>query len=79
MATTFPFEKDIFEEPTKRELDVLELVAQGLRDKEVASQLYITVSTVIAHMRNIRKKLLVPNRMQAVIKAHQIGWLPRHR
>ncbi len=50
---------------TRREREVLELVAEGLTNKEIAARLVISENTVRAHLRNILDKLHVSNRMQA--------------
>jgi DNA-binding NarL/FixJ family response regulator len=50
---------------TERELEVLQLVAQGLKNREVADQLVISENTVRTHLRNILDKLHVQNRLQA--------------
>lgn len=50
---------------TERELEVLQLVAQGLKNREVAGQLVISENTVRTHLRNILDKLHVQNRLQA--------------
>jgi DNA-binding NarL/FixJ family response regulator len=60
---------------TKREVDVFRLVALGLSNKEIANDLAITERTVEAHVRNILKKIHVPNRTKAIIVAHQEGYL----
>jgi len=49
-----------------REEDVLNLVAQGLRNKEIADSLFISNQTVMVHMRNIMRKLHAHTREQAV-------------
>ena len=43
---------------TKREFDVLELLARGLTNKEISDRLCITISTLKTHIRNIYDKLL---------------------
>jgi two-component system, NarL family, response regulator LiaR len=50
---------------TKRENDVLELIAKGLLYKEIADMLYISLDTVKKHTKNIYKKLGVRNRTEA--------------
>lgn len=50
---------------TEREREVLELVAQGLTNKEIGKRLYISENTVRTHLRNILDKLQVHNRAQA--------------
>lgn len=54
---------------TDRELQVLKLVAQGLSNREVAEQLYISENTVKNHVRNILEKLHLHSRMEAVVYA----------
>lgn len=50
---------------TRRELDVLRLVAEGLTDREVADALFLSVRTVHAHLRSIYAKLAVSSRIAA--------------
>jgi DNA-binding NarL/FixJ family response regulator len=50
---------------TERELDVLELVSQGLKNREIANKLFVSENTVRTHLRNILDKLHVQNRLQA--------------
>ena len=50
---------------TQREVEVLNLVAKGASNKEIASALYISENTVKTHMRNIMEKLHLANRSQA--------------
>ncbi len=54
---------------TKQELCVLELVAKGLINKEIAQELNISIATTKAHLESIYKKLNAHNRVQAVVKA----------
>ncbi len=58
---------------TKREMDVLALVARGATNKEIAAELYISTSTVDFHMRNILAKLHLRNRAQVVAWAVEHG------
>ncbi len=51
---------------TKRELEVLQLVSGGATNREIATTLYISESTVNFHMKNILAKLHLKNRAQAV-------------
>jgi LuxR family transcriptional regulator, maltose regulon positive regulatory protein len=62
---------------SERELEVLNLVAEGLANAEIAERLYISVSTVKTHTGNIYNKLGVTNRTQALARANQLGLLPR--
>jgi len=54
---------------TTRELEVLELIADGMINKEIAAKLYISEKTVKNHVSNIFKKLNVSDRTQAAIYA----------
>jgi DNA-binding NarL/FixJ family response regulator len=49
-----------------REREVLELVSQGISDRKIAQQLFVSESTVRSHVKNILDKLNVANRIQAV-------------
>jgi LuxR family maltose regulon positive regulatory protein len=60
---------------TKRELEVLELMAQRLTNKEIADRLVLSVGTVKQHAYNINQKLNVRGRRQAVAKAISLGIL----
>ena len=59
-----------------RELDVLRLMAVGLSNAEIARKLYLTVNTLKAHTNSIYGRLDVHSRMQAVIRARELGLLP---
>jgi DNA-binding NarL/FixJ family response regulator len=54
---------------TSRELEVLKLVAQGMSNREIATELYISENTVKNHVRNILEKLHLHSRMEAVVYA----------
>jgi len=54
---------------TDRELEVLKLVAQGMSNREIATDLYISENTVKNHVRNILEKLHLHSRMEAVVYA----------
>ena len=57
-----------FEQLTKREHEILALLAKGYLYKEIAEQLAITLSTVRAHLHAIYQKLHVQSRTEAVVK-----------
>lgn len=52
-----------------RELEVLELVAKGYSNKEIANNLFVSVNTVKTHLQKVYEKLEVNRRTQAVEKA----------
>jgi DNA-binding NarL/FixJ family response regulator len=54
---------------TSRELEVLELVAQGLNNRRIGTRLFISENTVKNHVRNILEKLQLHSRMEAVMYA----------
>jgi DNA-binding NarL/FixJ family response regulator len=58
---------------TKRETDVLLLLAQGFTNKEIAKNLGISESTVQNHVHNIYCELNIKNRTQAAIYVIQAG------
>lgn len=60
---------------TGRELEVLELAATGLGNKEIADQLAVSVPTVKAHLVNIFNKMAVGSRTEAVLEALRRGWV----
>lgn len=60
---------------SKRELELLTLIASGCSNKEIASQLFISLATVKRHTVNIFTKLDVKNRTEAVAHARELGLL----
>ncbi len=60
---------------TARESEVLQLVADGLRNKEIATRLSIAEDTVKMHLRNVMQKLEVNDRTQAVMVAVRRGFI----
>jgi LuxR family maltose regulon positive regulatory protein len=65
----------MIEELSEREHEVLELIAEGLTNREIAQRLYIAAGTVKAHTSSIYGKLDVHSRTQAVARAHALGIL----
>ena len=66
----------LIEPLSEREIEVLQFIAEGLSNPEIASRLYLSPNTVKVHSRNIYSKLGVHNRMQAVARARALGILP---
>jgi len=66
-------ESGLFEPLSEREIEVLQFIAEGLTNQEVANQLYLSLHTVKVHARNIYGKLDVKNRTEAVAKARALG------
>ncbi len=62
-----------FPDLTDRERDVLELIAGGESNQEIAQRLHISAKTVSNHISNIFNKLQVSDRAQAIVKARQAG------
>ncbi|MBV9135347.1 MAG: response regulator transcription factor, partial [Chloroflexi bacterium] len=62
-----------FPELTDREREILDLVAQGLRNLEIAERLYLSPKTVRNHISNIFDKLQLADRAQAIIRAREAG------
>lgn len=62
-------EKNLMEQLTKRELDVLKEIARGKSNKEIASSLFITEKTVKTHVSNLLAKLELADRTQAALYA----------
>ena len=59
---------------TEREADVLAGLTRRLSYQEIADELFISLNTVKGHAGSIYRKLDVPNRRQALLKAHALGW-----
>ena len=65
--------RESFDELTPRELEVLGLIARGLRNREIAGRLVISERTLSNHISNIFSKLQVADREQAIVRARQAG------
>ncbi|RMD81291.1 MAG: DNA-binding response regulator, partial [Chloroflexi bacterium] len=65
----------VFSPLSARELEVLELVAAGRTNREIAAQLDISNQTVKNHISSILRKLAVNDRTQAVVYAMRRGWI----
>jgi DNA-binding NarL/FixJ family response regulator len=74
IAITIPFAKE--SNPlSERELEMMQLLTQGLRDRDIAQQLVISESTVKFHINNILAKLNARTRFQALHIAMANGWI----
>jgi LuxR family maltose regulon positive regulatory protein len=58
-----------------REMDVINLLAQGQADKQIAAALFISRETVHKHLKNIYGKLGVHRRTEAIVRARELGLL----
>jgi LuxR family maltose regulon positive regulatory protein len=76
-ATTYIVDQSGLIEPlSERELEVLQHIAEGLTNREIARRLYLSLNTIKVHTRNIYGKLGVNNRTQAVAEARSLEILP---
>jgi len=62
-----------FPELTAREAEILDLIAHGMSNVDIASRLYLSAKTVRNHVSNIFLKLRVPDRSQAIVRAREAG------
>jgi NarL family two-component system response regulator LiaR len=58
---------------SKRELEVLELIATGLSNQEIADKMFVSLNTVKTHLSNLFLKLEVKRRTQAIQKGKALG------
>ena len=61
---------------TKRELEILELIAQGMSNREIADKLFVSENTVKTHSSRLFDKLSARRRTQAVQIAKELGLIP---
>jgi DNA-binding NarL/FixJ family response regulator len=71
MAT--PPAQAAFPQLTERERDVLELIARGYGNVEIANRLFLSLKTVRNHVSNVFTKLQVADRAQAIVRAREAG------
>jgi two-component system, NarL family, response regulator LiaR len=62
---------------SKRELEVLQLMAEGLSNQEIASRLYLSLNTIKTHSSKLFEKMDVERRTQAIEMAKKLGIIPR--
>ncbi|MCP4164962.1 MAG: hypothetical protein GY759_03590 [Chloroflexi bacterium] len=60
---------------SEREMEVLDLIAQGLSNRDIANALYVALSTVKTHINHIYRKLDVTSRTQAMVRAQNLHLL----
>lgn len=75
-ADTIPPLQPLVEPLSPRELEVLQLIAQGLSNREISERLFLALDTVKGHNHRIYGKLEVKNRTQAVNKAISLKIIP---
>jgi NarL family two-component system response regulator LiaR len=61
---------------SRRELEVLQLMAQGLSNQQIAEQLFVSLNTVKTHSSKLFEKLEVQRRTQAIEKAKRLNLIP---
>lgn len=61
---------------SKREYEVLELIANGMSNQEIADKLFVSLNTIKTHSSRLFEKLEVSRRTQAVEKAKSLGLIP---
>lgn len=61
---------------SKRELEVLQLMAEGLSNQEIAERLFVSLNTIKTHSSRVLEKLDVERRTQAVEKAKRLSIIP---
>lgn len=75
-SSTIVPKSELIETLSEREFEVLQLIAKGLTNREIADRLFLSVNTVKVHAGNIYGKLGAHNRTQAVARARNVGILP---
>src|SRR5260370_37422159 len=70
--------KDMYSPLSSREVEILDYIARGNRNKEIAKSLKISDQTVKNHITSILKKLSVNDRTAAVVHALRHGWIKMH-
>jgi len=70
-----PPAQPLIEPLSQRELEILQLMAQGLSNREISERLFLALSTVKGHNRNVFDKLQVQRRTEAVARARELGLL----
>lgn len=74
----FPIENNYIEELTDSEKQILQLLSDGCKRKEMANILYVSERTVSNHIQHIFDKLTVSSSLEAVAKGIQLGYILPH-
>ncbi len=72
-TNSVPAPSSLIEPLSQRELEVLQLICQGLSNHEICKQLYLALDTVKGHNRRIFEKLQVHRRTEAIARAREFG------
>lgn len=64
---------------SKREVEVLQLLAMGLSNQEIADKLFVSLNTIKTHISKIYQKLNAKRRTQAIQKARELALIPEER
>lgn len=77
-TSTFTFNEGALSQlnMSRRELEVLQLMANGLSNQEIADQLFVSLNTVKTHSARVFEKMEVKRRTQAVEKGKRMGLIP---
>ena len=77
LEVSFPYEQKLIENSnlSRREREVIQLLAEGMRDREIAQKLFISDRTVKFHINNFMNKLNAKTRIQAIYFACSQGWI----
>ena len=75
MEPAVPPAQPLIEPLSQRELEVLQLIAQGLSNREISQRLFLALDTVKGHNQKIFGKLQVQRRTEAVARARELGLL----
>ena len=65
--------RELEQEPTGREVEVLQLISDGLVNREIGQKLFLSEETVKSHVSRILSKLALRDRTQAVVAAYESG------
>jgi LuxR family maltose regulon positive regulatory protein len=70
-----PSAQPLIEPLSQRELEILQLVARGLSNRQISERLFLALSTVKGHNRILFDKLQVQSRTEAIVRARELGLL----